>query len=59
LAHHIGEALTGKRTDDAGMLELLEPWRGHRQRLVRLIYASGIRFSRFGPRLAATDFRDR
>ncbi|MDN6499251.1 MAG: 3-methyladenine DNA glycosylase, partial [Yaniella sp.] len=46
-------------TDDAGMLELLEPWRGHRQRLVRLIYASGIRFSRFGPRLAATDFRDR
>lgn len=59
LAHHIGEALTGRRTDDAGMLELLEPWRGHRQRLVRLIYASGIRFSRFGPRLAATDFRDR
>lgn len=59
LAHHIGEALTGQRTNDAGMLELLAPWRGHRQRLVRLIYASGIRFSRFGPRLAATDFRDR
>lgn len=59
LAHHIGEALTGQRTDDAGMLELLEPWAGHRQRLVRLIYASGIRFSRFGPRMAATDFRDR
>lgn len=59
LAHHIGEALTGKRTDDAGMLELLEPWAGHRQRVVRLIYASGIRFSRFGPRMAATDFRDR
>lgn len=58
-AHHVGEALTGKRTDDAGMLELLEPWAGHRQRLIRLIYASGIRFSRFGPRMAATDFRDR
>ena len=59
LAHHVGEALTGRRTDDAGMLELLAPWAGHRQRIVRLIYASGIRFSRFGPRLAATDFRDR
>lgn len=59
LAHHVGEALTGQRTDDAGMLELLEPWAGHRQRIVRLIYASGIRFSRFGPRMAATDFRDR
>lgn len=59
LAHHVGEALTGHRTDDAGMLELLAPWAGHRQRLVRLIYASGIRFSRYGPRLAPTDFRDR
>ena len=59
IAHHVGEALTGKRTDDAGMLELLEPWAGHRQRIVRLIYASGIRFSRYGPRMAATDFRDR
>lgn len=59
LAHHIGEALTGRRTDDAGMLKLLEPWAGHRQRLVRLIHASGMRFSRFGPRMAATDFRGR
>lgn len=59
LAHHVGEALTGRRTDDDGMLELLAPWAGHRQRIVRLIYASGIRFSRFGPRMAATDFRDR
>ena len=59
VAHHVGEALTGRRTDDDGMLELLEPWVGHRQRVVRLIYASGIRFSRFGPRMAATDFRDR
>ncbi|HEY4558817.1 MAG TPA: 3-methyladenine DNA glycosylase [Enteractinococcus sp.] len=59
IAHHVGEALTGRRTDDEEMLELLEPWVGHRQRIVRLIYASGIRFSRFGPRMAATDFRDR
>jgi len=59
VAHHVGEALTGRRTDDDGMLELLEPWVGHRQRIVRLIYASGFRFSRYGPRMAATDFRDR
>jgi len=37
LAHLVGWALTGRRTDDAGMLELLEPWRGHRGRVVRLI----------------------
>jgi 3-methyladenine DNA glycosylase/8-oxoguanine DNA glycosylase len=59
LAHHVGEALTGRRTDDAGMLELLAPWAGHRQRLVRLIGLSGQRFSRFGPRLAPADHRRR
>ena len=37
LAHLVGWALTGKRTDDAGMLELLAPWAGHRQRVIRLI----------------------
>jgi 3-methyladenine DNA glycosylase/8-oxoguanine DNA glycosylase len=37
LAHLVGWALTGRRTDDAGMLELLAPWRGHRQRVIRLI----------------------
>jgi 3-methyladenine DNA glycosylase/8-oxoguanine DNA glycosylase len=37
LAHLVGWALTGRRTDDAGMLALLEPWAGHRQRVVRLI----------------------
>ncbi|GAA1679278.1 3-methyladenine DNA glycosylase [Citricoccus zhacaiensis] len=59
LAHQVGEALTGRRTDDAGMLRLLEPWAGHRQRVVRLIGLSGIRFSRFGPRLAPADHRRR
>ncbi|WP_426595078.1 DNA-3-methyladenine glycosylase family protein [Cellulomonas sp. McL0617] len=37
LAHLVGWALTGRRTDDAGMLELLAPWAGQRQRVVRLI----------------------
>ncbi|WP_104052852.1 MULTISPECIES: DNA-3-methyladenine glycosylase [unclassified Arthrobacter] len=59
LAAFVGEALTGRRTDDAGMLELLEPWRGHRQRLVRLLVLSGFRKQAFGPRLAPEDHRGR
>ncbi|MGO4533899.1 DNA-3-methyladenine glycosylase family protein [Leifsonia sp. 2MCAF36] len=57
LAHQVGEALIGRRVDDEGMLELLEPWRGHRQRVVRLILASGFRFQRLGPRMAVQDHR--
>jgi 3-methyladenine DNA glycosylase/8-oxoguanine DNA glycosylase len=57
LAHYVGEALIGRRVDDDGMLELLEPWRGHRQRVVRLIVASGFRFERRGPRMAVQDHR--
>ena len=57
LAHQVGEALIGRRVDDDGMLELLEPWKGHRQRVVRLIFASGFRFQRRGPRMAVQDHR--
>jgi hypothetical protein len=39
------------------MLELLEPWRGHRQRVVRLLLAGGPRRPRRGPRTAPTDYR--
>jgi len=59
LAHEVGFALTGHRTDDDGMLELLAPWSGHRQRIVRLIWASGSREPRRGARLAPEDHRDR
>ncbi|QBR73393.1 DNA-3-methyladenine glycosylase family protein [Microbacterium sediminis] len=59
LAHHVGYALTGARTDDAGMLELLEPWRGHRQRVIRLIYAAGRVEPRRGARLHIEDHRER
>jgi len=59
LAHEVGHALTGKRTDDDGMVELLAPWAGHRQRVVRLIYASGVQEPRRGPRLAPEDHRRR
>lgn len=37
LCHLVGWALTGRRADDAGMLRLLEPWRGHRQRVLLLL----------------------
>lgn len=59
LAHEIGFALTGSRTDDAGMLALLEPWAGHRQRVIRLIRLSGALEARRGPRLAPEDHRTR
>src|SRR3989442_1268888 len=32
------------------MLELLEPWRGHRARVIRLLETSGLRPPAFGPR---------
>lgn len=59
VAHEVGYALTGHRVDDDGMLELLEPWRGHRQRVIRLIGLSGAREPRRGPRLHPEDHRDR
>jgi hypothetical protein len=59
LAHQVGYALTGHRVDDDGMLELLEPWRGHRQRVIRLIGLSGVVEERRGPRLQPEDHRSR
>lgn len=52
LPHQVAFALAGEpRADDARMLELLEPYRGHRGRVVRLIGAGGPTPPRFGPRL--------
>jgi 3-methyladenine DNA glycosylase/8-oxoguanine DNA glycosylase len=46
-------ALAGEpRADDARMLELLEPYRGQRARVVRLLEAAGIKIPRYGPRFA-------
>jgi len=59
LSKAVGWALIGERVDDDGMLELLEPWRGHRQRVVRLIEASGIGYERHGPRMTIVDNRSR
>jgi 3-methyladenine DNA glycosylase/8-oxoguanine DNA glycosylase len=43
------------RGTDGRMLELLEPWRGHRARVVRLLEASGIGPPRHGARLSPRD----
>jgi 3-methyladenine DNA glycosylase/8-oxoguanine DNA glycosylase len=55
----VGWALAGRTTDDAGMLELLEPYRGHRHRAVRLIELAGRSTGppRRGPRLAPRNYR--
>jgi endonuclease III len=52
LPHSIGYALEGTvRSSDDRMLELLEPYRGHRARVIRLIGVAGISAPRFGPRM--------
>jgi 3-methyladenine DNA glycosylase/8-oxoguanine DNA glycosylase len=51
-------ALAGeRRADDARMLELLEPYRGQRGRVQRLLEVSGLRPPRRGPRMAPRDMR--
>jgi 3-methyladenine DNA glycosylase/8-oxoguanine DNA glycosylase len=53
LPNLISYALTGERRgNDARMLELLEPYRGHRARVIRLIELSGLWPEPHGPRMA-------
>ena len=59
VSKRVGWALVGERVDDDGMRELLEPWIGHRQRVVRLIEAAGIGYERHGPRMTIADHRGR
>jgi 3-methyladenine DNA glycosylase/8-oxoguanine DNA glycosylase len=59
VSKRVGWALIGERVDDDAMMELLEPWRGHRQRVVRLIEAAGIGYERHGPRMTIVDNRNR
>ncbi|UNX53714.1 DNA-3-methyladenine glycosylase 2 family protein [Georgenia sp. TF02-10] len=47
----IGWALTGRRLDDAGLAELLEPFRPHRYRVQRLVQLAGIHHPRRGHRM--------
>jgi hypothetical protein len=46
-------AFTGRpRGTDEQMLELLEPYAGHRGRVLRLLLAGGVSAPRFGPRMS-------
>jgi 3-methyladenine DNA glycosylase/8-oxoguanine DNA glycosylase len=50
LPHTVGYALEGTpRSTDERMLELLDPYRGHRARVIRLLTISGIGAPKFGP----------
>ncbi|MEO9326586.1 DNA-3-methyladenine glycosylase family protein [Gordonia aurantiaca] len=53
----VGMTLIGEPVDDDGMLELLEPYAGHRNRIVRMIEMHGVRRERRGPRMSVRDYR--
>jgi 3-methyladenine DNA glycosylase/8-oxoguanine DNA glycosylase len=54
----VGWALAGRQaTDDATMLELLQPYVGHRYRVTRLIELSGLMPPRRGPRMSVRHYR--
>jgi len=56
LPHMVSWALAGERRGtDERMLELLEPYRGHRARVLRLLLASGLAPPRRGPRMPLRD----
>ena len=58
LKNLVSFALAGEpRGTDERMLELLEPFRGHRARVIRLLELSGIVAPRYGPRFAPIDRR--
>jgi 3-methyladenine DNA glycosylase/8-oxoguanine DNA glycosylase len=59
LPREVGWALAGEpRADDARMLEILDPYRGHRFRVLRLLLASGrIHLGRASPEAAPSGSR--
>ena len=58
LPHTVAGVLAGEpRGDDTRMVELLEPFRGHRRRVVHLLQTSGIHAPRYGPRTAVREIR--
>jgi len=59
LPNLVAFALAGEpRGTDQRMLELLEPYRGRRARVVRLLESSGLRAPRYGPRLSGRGIQD-
>jgi 3-methyladenine DNA glycosylase/8-oxoguanine DNA glycosylase len=58
LPNMVVHLFTGRpRGTDAEMLALLAPWNGQRQRVMRLVEATGVSAPRYGPRFAYTDIR--
>jgi 3-methyladenine DNA glycosylase/8-oxoguanine DNA glycosylase len=57
LPGQVGWALAGRVVDDAGMLELLAPYPGHRHRAASLVVAGRLGPPRRAPRMALRDFR--
>ncbi|MEE3849834.1 3-methyladenine DNA glycosylase [Gordonia sp. LSe1-13] len=54
----VGLTLIGEPVDDNGMLELLEPYAGQRQRVIRMVARHGVRPERHGPRMTVRDYRE-
>ncbi|MBW2254586.1 MAG: DNA-3-methyladenine glycosylase 2 family protein, partial [Deltaproteobacteria bacterium] len=60
LPHTVAWALAGEpRGTDERMLELLEPYRPHRGRVVRLVGLAAIHAPKYGPRMEVVDIRER
>lgn len=58
IKNQVAWALAGEpRATDERMLELLEPFRGHRGRVCTLLTRAGIGAPRFGPRMPIRSFR--
>ena len=53
----VGWTLAGEAVDDAGMLDLLAPYAGHRYRVTRLVEIGGSGPPRHGPKAAVRDYR--
>jgi len=53
----VGMALAGRVVDDAGMLELLAPYPGHRHRAAMMASLAGAGPSSRGPRIPVRDYR--
>ncbi len=58
LKHYVAWHLAGQpRGTDEQMLQLLEPYRPHRGRVIRLLESAG-HYPRYGPRVTVRDYRD-
>ena len=57
LPHMVGYFFDGTaRSTDERMLQLLEPYRGHRARVIRLLIMAGASAPRFGPKVELRNF---